>query len=76
MKLKLIENWRNAWKWFSVHAMVYAAAIQGAWLQVSDDMKAHVPSYLISGLTITLLVLGIAGRVLKQGVEDAEDTKS
>lgn len=70
MKLKLIENWRNAWKWFSVHAMVYAAAIQGAWLQVSDDMKAHVPSYLISGLTITLLVLGIAGRVLKQGVED------
>lgn len=76
MKLKLIENWRNAWKWFSVHAMVYAAAIQGAWLQVSDDMKSHVPSYLISGLTITLLILGIAGRVLKQGVENAEDTKS
>jgi len=70
MKLKLIENWRNAWKWFSVHAMVYAAAIQGAWLQVSDDMKAHIPSYLVSGLTITLLVLGIAGRVVKQGVED------
>jgi hypothetical protein len=70
MKLKLIENWRNAWKWFSIHAMVCAAAIQGAWLQVSDDMKAHIPSYLISGLTIALLILGIVGRVIKQGAED------
>lgn len=74
--IKLVEDWRKAWKWFSVNAMVAAAAIQGTWLQIPDDMKAHIPQTLVSGTTIVLLVLGIAGRIIKQGGEDAENTKS
>lgn len=72
MKLTLVENWRKAWTWFSVHAMMLAAAIQGAWLQIPDDMKAHIPEALVSGATIALLVLGVAGRLIKQGGEDGK----
>lgn len=68
--IKLVEDWRKAWKWFSVNAMVAAAAIQGAWLQIPEDMKAHIPEALVSGATIALLVLGVAGRIVKQGGED------
>lgn len=68
--IKLVEDWRKAWKWFSVNAMVAAAAIQGAWLQIPEDMKAHIPETLVSGATIALLVLGVAGRIVKQGGED------
>lgn len=76
MKIQLIEDWRKAWTWFSVHAMLLAAAIQGAWLQIPDDMKAHIPEALVSGATIALLVLGVAGRLVKQGKEEGvEDDK-
>ena len=75
-KPKLIDDWRNAWKWISVNAMVAAGAIQGAWLQIPEDLKAHVPPQLVSGATIALLVLGVAGRLIKQGGDNAEDTKS
>ena len=76
MKIELIEDWRKAWRWFSVNAMVAAGAIQGAWLQVPDDMKAHIPSYLVSGATIAFLVLGIAGRLIKQDKETEDDKQS
>lgn len=66
-KVQLVEDWRKAWRWFSVNAMVLAAAIQGAWLQIPDDMKASIPPALVSYSTITLLVLGVLGRLLKQG---------
>jgi hypothetical protein len=68
--IKLVEDWRKAWKWFSVNAMIAAAAIQGAWLQIPEDMKAHIPEAMVSGVTIALLVLGVAGRIVKQGGED------
>ena len=70
IKLQLVEDWRKAWRWFSVNAMIAAGAIQGAWLQIPDDMRAHIPEHLISGATIALLILGVAGRLIKQGVED------
>lgn len=66
-KVQLVEDWRKAWRWFSVNAMVLAAAIQGAWLQIPDDMKASIPPALVSYSTIALLVLGVLGRLLKQG---------
>lgn len=70
IKLQVIEDWRNAWKWISVNAMIAAGAIQGAWLQMPDDLKAHVPPQLVSGATIALLVLGVVGRLIKQGASD------
>ena len=66
---KLVEDWRKAWKWFSVNAMVAAAAIQGAWLQIPEDMKAHIPEYLVSGATIALIALCVLGRLIKQGTD-------
>lgn len=65
--MKLIDEWKSAWKWLSVQAMVLAGSIQGAWLFIPDDMKASIPKNVVEGVTIALLVLGVAGRVVKQG---------
>lgn len=76
MKIKLIEDWRNARRWFSVNAMLLAAAIQGAWLQIPEDMKASIPPQLVQYVTIALLVFGVVGRLIKQGKEEGvEDDK-
>lgn len=64
--MTLIEEWRQAWRWFSCQAMALAAALQGAWAAVPADMKAHIPATLVTAATITLLLAGIGGRLVKQ----------
>jgi hypothetical protein len=64
--MRLVDDARRAYRWFSVQAMVWAIAIQGAWEFVPDDMKAGLSPKLVSGLTVGLLVLGLVGRLVKQ----------
>jgi hypothetical protein len=62
----LVEDAKKAYRWFSVQAMALAVAVQGAWEMVPDDMKAGIPPKLVTIITVGLLVLGIAGRLVKQ----------
>jgi hypothetical protein len=64
--MKVIEEWRQAWRWFSMQAMVMVAALQGGWTAMPDDLKQHFPPRLVTGLSIFLLVLGIGGRLVRQ----------
>jgi hypothetical protein len=64
--MKLVDDAKRAYRWFSVQAMVWAIAIQGAWEFVPDDMKTGLSPKLVSGLTVGLLVLGLIGRLVKQ----------
>jgi len=66
--MKLIPNWRQAWRMFSVQAMTIAGAMQAAWVAIPPDLKSHVPDGLVIGLTVTVLALGIVGRLVDQGV--------
>lgn len=66
MKLEIIPEWRHAWKWLSVNCMAFSLAIQGAWLGIPQDMRDHLPNHIASIATAALLVLGIAGRFVKQ----------
>ena len=66
MKPKLIPNWRRAWRMFSVQAQAAAIAILGGWQALGPDLQAKVPSQIVYGLVVTLLVLGIVGRLVVQ----------
>lgn len=72
--MKLIDEWKQAYKWISVRCMGLAISIQGAWAAISDDMKTHIPSWLVTTLTIGILILGVGGRLIKQGKGDAGAT--
>lgn len=74
--MKLVDNWKDCWKWLSVHAMVGCAAVQGAWVYIPADMKSSIPSAYVNGLTMCLLALGIAGRLLKQDKEEKHELPS
>jgi ABC-type dipeptide/oligopeptide/nickel transport system permease component len=64
--MRLVEDARHFWKWFSVQAMALAAAVQGAWAAFSDDLKQNVPHWLVTALTLGLLFAGIVGRLVRQ----------
>lgn len=64
--MKLVSDWKQAWKWVSVNCMVVAAALQGAWVYVPEDLRDSVPQDVVSLLTISLLGLGVLGRLVQQ----------
>ena len=64
--MKLIANWRKAYRMLSVKSMAVATAIQGAWVVLPEDMKATVPPHSVYWITMALLVFGIAGRLVAQ----------
>lgn len=64
--MKLVDDWKSAYKWFSVNCMAVAAAIQGAWVYIPEDLRQNVPHGFVTGITIGLLALGIIGRLVQQ----------
>jgi hypothetical protein len=64
--MKLIDNARQSWRFFSVQAMAVAGALQGAWLAMPKDLQARVPSDVLDMITLAILGLGIAGRLVDQ----------
>lgn len=67
LKLHLVDDVRDAWKWFSVQSMGLAVVLLGAWGAMPGDLKAALPDWLVPVIAGLVLALGIAGRLVKQG---------
>lgn len=68
MKPRVVDDWRQAIRWTSVHCMAAAAAVQGTWVSLPDDIRQRVPYYAASAVTIVLVIGGIIGRLHKQNL--------
>lgn len=64
--MKLIANWKKAWRMLSVQAMTLAGAVQGAWLFIPSDMRSSIPESTVQMVTLSLLGLGVVGRLVDQ----------
>lgn len=64
--MKLVEDARKAWRWFSVQAMALSVALLGGWELLPADLKASLSETQVRWTAIVLLVLGVAGRLVKQ----------
>lgn len=62
----LIENWKKAWKWFSVQVLALAGALSVSWPLIPDEIRAQVPVNITTIIAV-LCVLGIILRVINQG---------
>lgn len=66
MRVRFVAGARMAWRWWSVQAMALAVAIQAGWQAMPPDMAARIPEGVVTGVSIAVLVLGIAGRLVRQ----------
>ena len=64
--MTLISNWKGAWRMFSVQSMALAGILQGTWMALPASLISSVPGWLASTLTLSILVLGIFGRLVSQ----------
>jgi len=71
--MKLIPNWKQAYKLFSAQAHAFQAAIVGTWLSLPDSMRAYVPAKWVVVAVGIAGVLGLAGRLIDQSKSDASN---
>lgn len=59
--MKLLPNWKEAWKWNSVQVFTLLAALPVIWEQIPPEVKALIPPewtpYILTGLAIAGAIL-------------------
>ena len=65
VKLKLVENWKEAYRWFSMWAFLIAGAMAGAWAVMPADLKAAFPDQWVGVVSVVSFV-GALLRLVKQ----------
>ncbi len=64
--MRLVENWKSAWRWFSVQALAVTAAMPIVWAGLPADIKAMIPDGWGLWIFVIVGIGGIAGRILSQ----------
>lgn len=64
--MKLVDDWKKAWRWFSVHALVIAGILPTVWLELPPDLKASIPPGTMSTITAIIAACGVIGRLVSQ----------
>lgn len=74
MKLHLVSDWKDCWKWLSVHFLIAAGALQGAVMAFPATLQQYLPDWLMHMAAIGLLIAAALGRLVDQkGAHHGDD---
>lgn len=73
--MKLVDNWKRAWKWYSVHILMIMVALPEVWLQLPEEWRQSLPPHILAYATSVLGVSAILARVISQEKPDGTDDK-
>lgn len=65
-KVKVVSNWRQCWKWFSVQSMAINTAVVVAWATLPEEFKQSFSPNLVAVISSIVFVLGVVGRLIDQ----------
>lgn len=66
MKFKLIDEWKQAWKFLTTHVNVIMGSSLLAYAEYYDKLKDTVPPELMAVITGVVFLLNIILRVVNQ----------
>jgi hypothetical protein len=59
--MKLVEDWKDVWRWYSTWIGAAIAAVPFVWIELPQDLKDYVPvgwePYIMAGMFV-FMVLG------------------
>ena len=64
--MKLIPNWRKAWRMFSFQADAIPVAVAAVWGLMPNEWRNSVPQEWLLYGAITFFILGMVGRLVEQ----------
>lgn len=73
--MKLIPNAKKWYRMISVQCQGVAIAALGSWQALDPDWKAAIPFWVVMTVAISVLVLGIFGRLVQQDSVSGKPTK-
>lgn len=63
LRLRLIDDWRNGWKFSSNRLIAVGIAVQVSLLAFPDKLLQYVPPSVLAALTVFALACAILGRL-------------
>jgi hypothetical protein len=69
--MKLVDNWKSAWKWLSVQLITVAGAIQLSIVALPDKFTAWIPDSWAHAMTLVVLLGAVLGRLKDQSKPSA-----
>lgn len=66
MRIAPVENWRKSWRWLSVQIPAVNSAFLATWSLLPAKFQDAMPPVAVIGISVALIVLGVAGRLLDQ----------
>lgn len=64
--MKLVDNWKQAHKWFSVHLIIILASLPEVWTWLPNEWKQSLPPDTLKWLCGVVGVLAVYARVISQ----------
>lgn len=64
--MKLVENAKAAWKWYSVQALGVLTVVPIVWIELPADIKAHIPDEWMPYVVSAVALGGLIGRLKAQ----------
>jgi hypothetical protein len=68
--MKLIDDWKAAWRLLSVQANTIGIAVSGTYMTLYDQLKNTLPPKVMAAITGGVFLLGIIGRMVSQTPKD------
>lgn len=69
MKINLVKDWQNFYKWYSIKSKVVVIAILAGWDKLPADLKTALPQSYAMWIAIAILILGAFGTIIDQSGE-------
>ena len=64
--MKLVENWKQAHRWFSVHLIIVLAALPEVWTWLPIEWKQSLPPDTLKWVCGVVGILAVYARVVSQ----------
>lgn len=64
--MRLVTEWRSAWKWLSVQFVAAAGTVQLSVLAFPETIRQYLPDWLTHALAVALLAGAVLGRLIDQ----------
>lgn len=64
--MRLVEDWKQAWRWYSTHALVIATAAPLAVSETEQYLGHEMPLWAKGAIAGAILVSGLVGRIIDQ----------
>lgn len=66
MSIKLVDNAKDAWKWYSVQASAVLTVAPVVWMELPADLKSQIPDAWLPYIVSLVALGGLVGRLKAQ----------